>query len=414
MLGKITKSAVDALEKGEFISDAEVKGFVARKLPSGKVTYGLRYRIRGGPQRWLALGLHGDVTADDARRLAKKHIGEVADWRDPAGERQAERKRTKVADADTVNALLDRFLERYANEQHRHPEETHRAFDVYVRPRIGERSIYTLRRSDISQMLGEIADDHGPVMADRVLSRVRTAFNWHAVRDDAFTPPIVRGMAITKPAERARKRVLDDTEIRDVWHALDQAQGPTCYRACIRTLLLTAQRRAEVAQMNWTEVEGNLWIIPASRYKTKVENCVPLTETVFQLLGEPRKRGFVFSTTGGKKALSGFSIAKANLDTAIATLRKAEGRPLMPSWRVHDLRRTARSLMSRAGVSADIAERVLGHKIPGIRGIYDRHEYADEKRDALVRLAAQVAQILAPDPSRLGNVVKTNDTVLSK
>jgi integrase len=201
-------------------------------------------------------------------------------------------------------------------------------------------------------------------------------------------------MATTKPAERARKRVLDDAEIRDLWHALEKAPGPACYPAFIRTLLLSAQRRAEVAQMSWTEIEGSLWIIPASRYKTKVENCVPITETVLKLLGEPKKRGFIFSTTAGRKALSGFSVAKAKLDAAITERRKKEGRPSMPSWVVHDLRRTARSLMSRAGISADVAERVLGHKIAGVRGVYDRHAYVDEKRDALERLARLVGQIL--------------------
>ncbi len=90
MQGKITKAAVDALKPGDILADTEVKGFVARRLPSGVITYGLRYRV-AGKQRWLALGLHGRVTPDKARRLAKKGAGEVAEDRDPAGEREAER-----------------------------------------------------------------------------------------------------------------------------------------------------------------------------------------------------------------------------------------------------------------------------------------------------------------------------------
>src|SRR5262249_529633 len=206
---------------------------------------------------------------------------------------------------------------------------------------------------------------------------------------------IVRGMARTKPAERARKRMLSDEELRDLWQALDTADVPACYPSYVRTLLLTAQRRDEVARMNWSEIEGSIWIIPAERYKTGIENVVPFTDTVSQLLGK-RRVGFVFSTTSGKLPFSGFSKAKHALDKTIAVLRRAEKRKPIEHWTLHDLRRTARSLMSRAGVSADIAERVLGHKIAGVRGVYDRHEYVAEKREALEGLAALVQRILRP------------------
>jgi integrase len=396
MYGKITKAAVDKLQEGEFLSDVEVRGFVARCLPSGKVTYGVRYRTPRGKQRWLALGLHGDITPEKARRLAKKAIGEVADRRDPARELEEARTKAKEAAAHTVSGLLDTFIDRHVRKNLRRAKEVERTFDKYIRPRIGDKSIYELRRSDVVKMLDEIEDENGPVMADRVLAYARKAFNWQASRDDTFAPPIARGMARTKPAERARQRMLDDDEIRDVWHALEAANTPACYPAYIRTLLLTAQRRDEVARMSWQEIKEDSWIIPAERYKTGIENVVPLTDAVLQLLGERRKARFVFTSRGGKVPFSGFSKAKAALDEAIAQRRKEARRPAMSPWTVHDLRRTARSLMSRAGVSTDVAERVLGHKIAGVRGVYDRHEYAAEKRDALERLAALVAQILDP------------------
>jgi integrase len=209
-------------------------------------------------------------------------------------------------------------------------------------------------------------------------------------------------MARTRPAERARKRFLSDEELRDVWRALDTANVPGCYPAYVRALLLSAQRRDEVARMSWPEIEGDAWIIPAERYKTGNENVVPVTDAVFKLVGKPQKTGFVFSTTGGELPFSGFSKAKRALDKTVATLRKKEKRKPMPHWTLHDLRRTARSLISRAGVAADVAERVLGHKIAGVRGVYDRHEYLAEKRDALERLAALVDRILNPSA---GNVV---------
>jgi integrase len=190
--------------------------------------------------------------------------------------------------------------------------------------------------------------------------------------------------------------VRSDTEICDLWAALSRAKVPPCYPRFVRALLLTGQRRTEVARADWREIDGGVWAIPGARYKTKVEHIVPLAAAVQELLGEPRSAGFVFSTDGGRHAFAGFSKPKRVLDREITESRKTRGLPPMPHWTLHDLRRTARSLMSRAGVPADIAERVLGHVIPGVRGVYDRHAYAAEKRDALERLASLVDRIIHP------------------
>ena len=166
MRAKITKTAVDALRPGQTIADTEIKGLVVRRLPSGTATYGLRYRS-GGLQRWFALGVHGKITPDEARRLAKKRIGEVADDRDPAAEREAAR-------ANTVDALIDTFLERHVRDRLRSAREMERALDRYVRPHIGKRSIYQLRRRDVAAMLDAIEDENGAVMADRALAYLRS------------------------------------------------------------------------------------------------------------------------------------------------------------------------------------------------------------------------------------------------
>lgn len=273
-----------------------------------------------------------------------------------------------------------------------------------MRPRIGSKSLRDVSRSDVVALLDKIAVQNGEVMADRTLAHLSTAFNWHAVRDDTFNSPIIRGMARTKPKERARKRSLNDQEIRDVWKALDTANVPDCYPAFIRTLFLTGARRGEVAGMSWPEIDGSIWTIPAERgdrqgHKTgdrTGDKVVPLTGRVLALLGKPKRRGFVFSSTNGRVPLSGFRNAKKALDAEIAKLRRAAKREPMSRWVIHDVRRTARSLMSRAGVPTDIAERVIGHVIPGVRGVYDLHTFLAEKTDALERLGKLVAQILGP------------------
>jgi len=225
--------------------------------------------------------------------------------------------------------------------------------------------------------------------------------NWHATKDEDYVSPIVRGMARTKPKDRARRRVLTEDEIRDVWTGLDSADVPACYPAYVKSLLLTATRRNEAADMNSLEIEGDLWTIPGSRYKTKLDHVVPLTEQAKALIGGKadgleNTSWFIFSTTGGARPFSGFSKAKKELDAEIAKIRNREGRPPMPRWTLHDLRRTARTLLSKAKVQADHAERVLGHVIGGVRETYDRYEYLDEKREALGKLAAAVEVILKP------------------
>jgi integrase len=392
MRQKISKSTVDALRPGQILADTNPVGFVARRLKSGAITYGYRFRARGR-QRWIGLGVHGDVTPDQARKKALKVASEVRDGKEPASAAAVAAKQRQAA-GHTLDWLLDNFVARHVRPNLRSAHEVERVFRVYVRPRLGSRSIYELRRHDIVELLDGIEDSGAPVMADRTLAHLRKAFNWHAARDDQFVPPVVRGMARTKGIDRARTRVFSDEELRDLWQALESAELARPFPALVRTLLLTCQRRDEVSRMTWEEIEDGVWQIPGERFKAGVPNFVPLSTAVGALIGK-KAEGYVF-TTNGKTPFSGFSKAKAALDARIAEIRKHDKRKPMPPWVLHDLRRTARTLMSRAGVSPDVAERVLGHAIPGVRGVYDRHGYLDEKRDALDRLAALVERILAP------------------
>ena len=400
MRRKISKSTVDRLRPGKIIADSNPVGFVARRLASGAVTYGFRYRDKhGGRQRWIGLGLHGAITADQARKKALKVAAGLQDGSNPVSVAVQAAQRKQSAH-NSVNEVLDNFLARHVRPNLRSAREIERTFTIYVRPKIGGKSIYDLKRGDIVDLLDTIEDSGAPVMADRVLAHLRTAFNWEAVRNEEFKPPIVKKMARTRPKERARTRILADDEIRDVWSALDQLgdTAPACFPAFVRVLLLTAARRAMASNMTFDEIEGHDWVVPGARNKGKLDHLVPLTDAVINLLGEKRK-GFIFSSDGGKTPFSGFSKAKAALDAKVGEIRKAAGRKPVAPWVLHDLRRTARTLMSKAGVSPDHAERVLAHTIGGVRGVYDRHEFADEKRDALERLGALVGRILRPGAS---------------
>ena len=197
--------------------------------------------------------------------------------------------------------------------------------------------IDAMRRSDIVRLLDGIEDENGPVMADKALAFLSRVFSWHASRSDEFRSPLVRGMSRSKPKERARERILTDDEIRLVWH---KASGT--FGSLLRFILLTASRRSEVAEMTWGEIDGAVWTLPASRNKTKVDLVRPLSRMALDQLGphsSKTKAQFVFPTRNGKP-ITGFWKYKSDFD-------KASG---LSGYTIHDLRRTARSLMSRAGV----------------------------------------------------------------
>lgn len=369
--------------------DEDRAGLALRVSRAGTKSWTYHFTL-GGRRVRMTFGTYPATSLAKAHTRADEARAALEAGQDP---------RAALAKPATVRAICKDWAEREGTGL-RTGDDRKATLERLVYPTLGGRSIGDIRRSDIVRLLDGIEDQRGPVMADQTLAFLRRVFNWHASRDDDFRSPIVRGMARTKPKARARKRILADDEIREVWTALGSAPDlPECYPAYVRALLLTAARRSEVAGMNSVEIEGDLWTIPAERCKTKLDHVVPLTPQAKALIsGKPEgfegNAWFIFSNTGGKLAFSGFSKAKRALDAHIAKQRKAEGHDPMPNWTLHDLRRTARSLMSRAKVPADHAERVLGHVIGGVRETYDRYEYLEEKRDALTTLARQVDWIV--------------------
>jgi integrase len=399
-------------------------GFAVRVTAAGTKSFVLFHRAGGRKfletlGRWDANPQGGTLTVRDAIVRADRLAKDIKNGRreDPRPERTRRLQDGDKPDGLKIGGdwkgdaddqkdpgLLDLFIERYAKKNLRSAGMIEQQFRRLVKPRIGDISIYELKRSQVSRMLDEIAEENGPRMADLVLAYVRKAFNWYEVNghDDDFRSPVVRGMARTKPKERKRKRVLADDEIRDLWTALDAGTEPACFAPYVKSLLLCATRRNESARMHSAEIEGDLWTIPGERYKNKLDHVVPLTAQALALIGEKptnlkKNAWFIFSTTNGTKAFSGFSKAKRELDKAIAAIRQEATREPMANWTLHDLRRTARSLMSRAKVPTDHAERALGHVMGGVRETYDRYEYLDEKRDAFEKLAAMVNNILNPE-----------------
>ena len=256
-------------------------------------------------------------------------------------------------------------------------------FERHVLPALGAIPVAELRRSQIALMLDRVALHAGPVMADRTLAYLRAALHWYEARTDDWRSPIVRGMHRRAGGERTR--VLSDEELRRIWGA---TEGGAPFSRLVRVLLLTGQRRGEVAGMQWHEVDvaARLWTIPPERFKSGQAQLVPLPQVVIELLGSRGAGGpYVCSTTNGRRPISGFGKAVARLQRRSRT----------NGWRLHDLRRTVRTRLAGLRVSHAVAELVLGHGKRGLARVYDQHQYLDEVREALERWAVELERIVA-------------------
>ena len=365
--------------------DPELRGHYVRIQPSGSRSFVTVARTPDGRQVWSVIGAADVMGIDEARKRARTAIDRVRLGL-PAFEVPPDRP-------ESFEDVARQWLQRHAQAKGlRSEKQITRLLRVHVYPQWQDRPLLSLRRSDVAKLLDHVEDNHGARQADSVLTVVRSIMNWYAARHDDYHPPIVRGMRRQNPSEQARERILADEEIAAIWK---QGEANGTFGAFVRLALLTGQRRAKIAQMKWSDLDKGEWIIPKEPREKDNAGSLVLPKMALDIIDAQPQLGenpFVFAGRGDN-AFNGYSKLKRRFDAA---LPHAKGKPVVGEWTIHDLRRSFRSLLSRAAVRPDIAERLMGHAIAGVQGIYDRHSYRDEKADALKRLAMLIGGIVNP------------------
>ena len=389
---KAAKSSRDRVE----IPDGGCTGLYLVVQPSGVKSWALRYRFNGTPKK-LTLGRAdraGALSLAAARKAAVDARHRLEQGVDPAPEKQTAKAalRQAVASraADTVEGLSEQFLQLYAKPRTR-PRTYQQSQDVLrrlVQPAWRRRTVHEIRRRDVIALIDDIARRNGAQMADKSLAVLGKFYAWLIARDVVDASPC-RG--VERPVRNPpRDRVLDDAEIVALWHACAD-KGPA--GQAVRLLLLTGCGRAEVFNARWGEIDAAemLWRLPRERTKNATPHAVPLAPQAWAIVAaQPRFAGcdFIF-TNDGRRPVGGFSRLKYALD-----------QPMHPArpWVLHDVRRTAASGMQRLGTRVEVIEQVLNHRsgtFRGIVGVYQRHDYIDDRRIALQCWADFIEQLVS-------------------
>jgi len=363
------------------LPDPKLSGHYVRVTANGAKTFVAVARDPNGKQVWHTIGSTQLHKIEDACELARTAMKNIKGGQDRKGPK-------------SFQTVAEEWLKRHVQARGViTSKDMTRTLYKHAMPVWAGRDFDSITRSDVTELLDQIEDSAGPSAADSILSILSSMMNWRVTRNDKYVSPIVKGMRRTSQKERARTRILSDDEIRAVWK---QAEANGVFGALIRLLLLTGQRRSKVAAMKWEHIEGNTWHIPNGNKRLKgTGGDLMLPDMAMAVIkAQPRYESnpYVLASRYPGTHYSNYGHGKSQFDAKL---------PAMPQWGLHDLRRTARSLMSRAGVNRDHAERVLGHAQPGVQGTYDRHSYREEKAQALRLLAGLIQNILRNDSDKV-------------
>jgi integrase len=400
-----TVETLQATDRRQEIPDDLCTGLYLVVQPTGKKSWQVRYR-HGGVHRRMTLASFPTLSLAAARVRAREVMAAASEGRDPAEEVKAAKAPKPEDDRDKIKTLIGQYDKRHLKGL-KSGDVVRRELDRFVVKEWGERDIHSITKRDVIDLLDGIADSGRVVTANRVRAYLNKFLNWAVERDILPLSPATGVKPVAK--EASRDRVLTDDEIRWFWQACEAEGFP--WGPLGKVLLLTGQRLNEAAQITEGEIRGDLWHLSADRTKNGRAHDVPLSDVVQAVLGAVEriegKPGFIFTTTG-TTPVSGFFKARAHLAEAMERLAAEErGEAVaIPRWTFHDLRRTAATGMARLGIPVRVTEVVLNHISGtggGIVAVYQRHDYADEKRQALEAWGRFVLSLVQGQPD---NVVR--------
>lgn len=405
---KLTAQTVEKMGGGKRrmeIPDNLCTGLYLVVQTTGRKGWQVRYR-HGGVHRRMTLGAFPTLSLAAARVRAREVMAAASEGRDPAEEVKAATAPKVADDRDLVRSLIKDFHKRHLSTL-RTGEAVKRELDRHVVTAWGDRDVASITRRDVIELLDGIADSGRVVTANRVRAYLGKFFAWCIQRDILPLSPVAGVKPVAR--EASRDRVLSDAEVRWLWQACEEEGFP--WGPMGQILLLTGQRLSEVARMTDSEIDGALWRLPAARTKNGRAHAVPLSDSTGDVLrAVPRIKsatGYVF-TTSGETPVSGFHKAREHLARRmVENAAKERGEPVsIDHWTFHDLRRTAATGMARLGIPVRVTEAVLNHVSGtggGIVAVYQRHDFADEKRSALDAWSRMVLQLVRGGG---GNVVQ--------
>jgi len=388
----LTTKSIDALKPAEGkryeVRDSKAPGLHLRVSSTGAKVFYLSARA-DGQRRRIKIGPYPIISLADARRRATEIARDIE-----LGVFRHEQA-PHEATAPTLREAISLFIDRYAKPNTKDWKGTRSILGKFSS--LDDTPIDQIRRKDVVAVLDGIVESGTPTRANRALAAFKKLMNWCIDRDDLETSPV----ASLRPPMRevARDRVLEGAEIAAIWTAADVEGFP--FAQFVHMLMLTGQRRGEVAAMRWSEIDFDdaIWTLPAQRSKNGRLHIVPLTDAMVKILRSlPRFIGsdFVFTTTG-VTPISGFGRLKERLADALPDETA--------DWRFHDFRRTASTGMAKVGVLPHVIDAVTNHKsgiVSGVAATYNRYSYLEEKRDALARWGKIVSAL-----------VKSNDDTLA-
>ncbi len=364
------------------LPDGGMTGLYLIVQPSGSKSFALRYRHSGRSKK-LTLGKYPQMSLLQARERAREALESISYGEDPS---------RRPGSPQRFEPAFRSFLERHVS-QTKGTYETTRIYEHDLLPAFRGKVLSDITKRDVINLLDSIVDRGSPVMANRVLAALRRFFSWAVSRDLARRNPCD---GIKPPSkEQPRDRILRDEEISVFWKACEAIGYP--YGTYFQFLLLSAQRRTEVSDMTFEEIEGDEWIIPAARAKNGIKHRVPITPAMNSLLqSSGRDTGYVF-TVSGEYPVNNLGRAATRLKKKMAEISDLKSSVTIEEWKPHDLRRTAASGMARCGIFQEVIERVqnrVSGKFAGVAGIYNRYEYEKEKREALKKWADRIFHII--------------------